>query len=267
MPMEPIFDTHAHYTSRQFEGDRLSLLEQLPSQGVVGVVDCGTDYDSTVQSLALAEKFPWLYTAAGIHPQSLIEDDASTNARFHGDWQEELKALFPLYDHPKVVAVGEAGLDYHWPVPKDAQLAMFEQHIKMALELQLPLIVHDREAHADTYALLAKYRPKGVVHCYSGSAEDALTLVKQGMYIGFTGACTFKGAKRAAKAIAAIPLEHLLLETDCPYMAPEPLRGRRSDSSMIVHTAAKIAEIKEISTQEVLQATAENARRLFQIQK
>ena len=265
MPMNMIFDTHAHYTSHQFDNDRIALLQSLPENGVVGVVDCGTDYDSTLQSLKLAEQFPWLYTAAGIHPQSLIEDDTSTNVRFGGDWQAEMKAILPLYSNPKVVAVGEAGLDHHWPIPKDAQYAMFEAHIKTALELDLPVIVHDREAHTETYALLAKYRPKGVVHCYSGSAEDALTLVKQGMYLGFTGACTFKGAKRAAKAIAAIPLEHLLLETDCPYMAPEPVRGRRSDSSLIIHTAAKIAEIKGISTQEVLQATAENATRLFGI--
>lgn len=265
MPMQPIFDTHAHYTSHQFDNDCTALLQSLPQAGVVGVVDCGTDYDSTQRSIALAEQFPFVYTAAGIHPESIIEEDASTNFRFGGDWKAEMQAIRPLYEHPKVVAVGETGLDYHWPVPKDAQLEMFEEHLKTALELDLPIIVHDREAHADTYALLAKYRPKGVVHCYSGSAEDALTLVKQGMYIGFTGACTFKGAKRAVKAIAAIPLEHLLLETDCPYMAPEPVRGRRSDSSLIVHTAAKIAEIKGITTQEVLQATAQNASRLFGI--
>lgn len=261
--LSPIFDTHAHYTSHQFESDRIALLQQLPQQGVVGVVDCGTDYRSTIESLALAEQFSWLYTAAGIHPECLIREKASTQTEFDGDWRAELKALLPLYENSNVIAVGETGLDYHWPVPKDEQLLMFEEHLKLALELDMPIIVHDREAHADTYALLAKYKPKGVVHCYSGSAEDAITLVKQGMYLGFTGACTFKGAKRAAKAIAAIPLEHLLLETDCPYMAPEPIRGRRSNSSMIVHTAAKIAEIKGISTQQVLQATAENATRLF----
>ena len=252
----PIFDTHAHYDSGSFNADRDAVLSALPAAGVTLVVNPGCELPSSREAVALAERYPHVYAAVGVHPSDCA-----------GFGDAELAALRELCRHEKVVAVGEAGLDYHWPVPKDAQLAMFEQHIKMALELQLPLIVHDREAHADTYALLAKYRPKGVVHCYSGSAEDALTLVKQGMYIGFTGACTFKGAKRAAKAIAAIPLEHLLLETDCPYMAPEPLRGRRSDSSMIVYTAAKIAEIKEISTQEVLQATAENARRLFQIQK
>lgn len=260
-----IFDTHAHYTSRQFNADRPELLGVLPWLGVEAIIDCGTDYDSTVQSIALAEKYPWLYTAAGIHPESIIEEDASTNARFGGDWKAEMAAIRPLYDHPKVVAVGEVGLDYHWPVPKEAQLALFEEHLKLALELDMPIIVHDREAHADTYALLAKYRPKGVVHCYSGSAEDAVRLVEQGMYIGFTGACTFKGAKRAIKAIQAIPADRLLLETDCPYMAPEPVRGRRNDSRNIAHVAAYIGTIWQMDAQAVLDLTAENARRCFNI--
>lgn len=258
-----IFDTHAHYTSRQFNADRPELLSVLPWLGVEAIIDCGTDYDSTLQSIALAERYPWVYTAAGIHPESIIEEDASTNARFGGDWKAEMAAIRPLYAHPKVVAVGEVGLDYHWPVPKDAQLAMFEEHLKLALELDLPIIVHDREAHADTYALLAKYRPKGVVHCYSGSAEDAVRLVEQGMYIGFTGACTFKGAKRALKAIEAIPADRLLLETDCPYMAPTPHRGKRCDSSLIPFTAEVMAKVKGVDVQQMLDITCANAARLF----
>lgn len=258
-----IFDTHAHYTSRQFNADRPELLSVLPWLGVEAIIDCGTDYDSTLRSIALAERYPWVYTAAGIHPESIIEEDASTNARFGGDWKAEMSAIRPLYSHPKVVAVGEVGLDYHWPVPKDAQLAMFEEHLKLALELDLPIIVHDREAHADTYALLAKYRPKGVVHCYSGSAEDAVRLVEQGMYIGFTGACTFKGAKRALKAIEAIPADRLLLETDCPYMAPTPHRGKRCDSSLIPFTAEVMAKVKGVDVQQMLDITCANAARLF----
>ena len=189
--MYSIFDTHAHYTSHQFDDDRHTLLSELPGRGVVGVVDCGTDYDSSRACLALAEQYPYLYAALGIHPESIIEEDASTNTRFGGDWAAELAAIRPLFDHPKAVAVGECGLDYHWPIPKEAQLALFEAHLKLALELDKPIIVHDRQAHADVYALLKQYRPKGVVHCFSGSAEDAVMLAQQGMYIGFGGALTF----------------------------------------------------------------------------
>ena len=169
----------------------------------------------------------------------------------------------PYYDDPKVVAVGECGLDYHWPVPKDAQLALFEAEIRLALELDKPIIVHDRQAHADVYALLKKYRPKGIVHCYSGSAEDAVQLAAQGLYIGFGGACTFNGAKRAANAIEALPLDAIVLETDCPYMAPEPVRGTRCDSSLIRYVGTYIAQRKALAPEEVFCTTAANARRVF----
>lgn len=261
--MYSIFDTHAHYTSHQFDDDRHTLLGELPGRGVVGVVDCGTDYDSSRACLALAEQYPYLYAALGIHPESIIEEDASTNTRFGGDWAAELEAIRPLFDHPKAVAVGECGLDYHWPIPKEAQLALFEAHLKLALELDKPIIVHDRQAHADVYALLKQYRPKGVVHCFSGSAEDAVMLAQQGMYIGFGGALTFKGAKRAVKAAAALPLERILLETDCPYMAPEPCRGKRCDSGLIAHTGEFLAEVRGVAPDVIFTATTENAKRLF----
>lgn len=261
--MYSIFDTHAHYTSHQFDDDRHTLLGELPGRGVVGVVDCGTDYDSSRACLALAEQYPYMYAALGIHPESIIEEDASTNTRFGGDWAAELAAIRPLFDHPKAVAVGECGLDYHWPIPKEAQLALFEAHLKLALELDKPIIVHDRQAHADVYALLKQYKPKGVVHCFSGSAEDALILAQQGMYIGFGGALTFKGAKRAVKAAAALPLERILLETDCPYMAPEPCRGRRCDSGLIAHTGKFLAEVRGVAPDVIFTATTENAKRLF----
>ncbi|WP_270912935.1 TatD family hydrolase [Allofournierella sp. CML151] len=261
--MYSIFDTHAHYTSHQFDDDRHTLLGELPGRGVVGVVDCGTDYDSSRACLALAEQYPYMYAALGIHPESIIEEDASTNTRFGGDWAAELAAIRPLFDHPKAVAVGECGLDYHWPIPKEAQLALFEAHLKLALELDKPIIVHDRQAHADVYALLKQYKPKGVVHCFSGSAEDALILAQQGMYIGFGGALTFKGAKRAVKAAAALPLERILLETDCPYMAPEPCRGRRCDSGLIAHTGKFLAEVRGVAPDVIFAATTENAKRLF----
>lgn len=260
-----IFDTHAHYTSGAFKKNRHTLLESLPEEGVAGVIDCGTDLTSSQESIALAERYPWLYSAVGIHPQSLIEDDSSTTQRFKGDWKAEMAAMEPLYSHPKVVAVGECGLDHHWPVPHDAQLELFEAEIRTAMEHDLPLIVHDREAHAETYALLKKYKPKAVLHSYSGSVEDLKWLCAQGMYISFTGVVTFKNAVHPLKAAAAVPIEHLMLETDCPYMAPEPYRGKKSHSGMIRYTAARIAEARAIPVETLLRQTMENARRFFNI--
>ena len=163
----------------------------------------------------------------------------------------------------RVVAVGEIGLDHHWPVPRQEQYDLFEAQLQLAKELDLPVSVHDREAHAEMYELLRKYKPRGALHCYSGSAEDAVWLVEQGLYLGFGGAVTYKGAKRAAKVLAAIPHERALLETDCPYMAPEPVRGTRNDSRNIAHVAAYIGTIWDMDAQAVLDVTAENARTCF----
>ena len=266
----PIFDTHAHYSARAFDADRDFLLGSLPGKGVVGVCEQATHSGDAPKVLELAHRYPWVVAAVGIHPESLLpaadcgeEGPAPTVSVYGGDWAAEMRALAPYYEDPKVVAVGECGLDYHWPVPKDAQLAMFEAHIRLALELDKPIIVHDRNAHADVYALLKKYQPKGIVHCYSGSADDAVWLAKQGLFIGFGGACTFKGAKRAAKAISALPLESIVLETDCPYMAPEPVRGTRCDSSLIRYVGEYIAQLRGISAEEVFRTTAENARRVY----
>ena len=268
----PIFDTHAHYSAHAFDADRFALLDSLPAKGVVGVCEQATHSGDAPRVLELAHRYPWVVAAIGIHPESLLAPEdcgadgpAPTVSVYGGDWAAEMRALAPYYDDPKVVAVGECGLDYHWPVPKDAQLALFEAEIRLALELDKPIIVHDRNAHADVYALLKRYHPKGIVHCYSGSADDALWLAKQGLYFGFGGACTFKGAKRAAKAIAALPLEQLVLETDCPYMAPEPVRGTRCDSSLIRYVGEYIAQVKGVSTEEVFRQTAENARRVYQL--
>ena len=266
----PIFDTHAHYSARAFDADRFALLDSLPAKGVVGVCEQATHSGDAPRVLELAHRYPWVVAAIGIHPESLLpaadcgeDGPAPTVSVYGGDWAAEMRALAPCYEDPKVVAVGECGLDYHWPVPKDAQLALFEAEIHLALELDKPIIVHDRQAHADVYALLKKYRPKGIVHCYSGSAEDAVWLAEQGLAIGFGGACTFQGAKRAAKAIAALPLEAIVLETDCPYMAPEPVRGTRCDSSLIRYVGEYIAQLKGISAEEVFRTTAENARRVY----
>jgi TatD DNase family protein len=260
-----IFDTHAHYTLEAFNPNRAELLQNLPAQGVALIVNCGADMESSGQSLALARQYACVYAAAGIHPTSLIEDDASTVLRFKGDWRAEMRAMEPLYDDAKTVAVGEVGLDYHWPVPRDAQLELFEAEIRFAMERELPLIIHDREAHAEIYAFLKKYRPKGVLHAFSGTEEDVQWLCGQGLYIGFGGAVTFKNAHRSLRAAAAVPMEYLLLETDCPYMAPEPFRGKQSHSGMVQYTAAKIAEARGTDTEPLLAATLANGKRLFGI--
>ena len=261
--MYPIFDTHAHYTSVQFDEDRGQLLRSLPEQGVVGVIECATHYGTSLKAIELARQYPWMRAAVGIHPESLIEEDAATVTQFGGDWRAELAAIRPLVEDPCVVAIGECGLDHHWPIPEQEQYEMFEAQLQLAREVDKPIIIHDRQAHAEIYELLKKYRPKGVLHCYSGSADDAQWLTAQGMYLGFGGACTFKGAKRAVKAVKSIPLEHILLETDCPYMAPEPCRGQRCDSSLIRHTGEFIAQVREMDPETLFAATAENARRLF----
>ncbi len=250
--MGAIFDTHAHYTSKAFSANRKELLAGLPGQGGAMVLTCGTDLQSSEANLALAEKYDWMYAAAGIHPESLIEKDSSTVAQYSGDWRTEMRAMEPLFDKKKVVAVGEVGLDYHWPIPKDEQYALFEAEIRFALERGLPLSVHDREAHAETYELLRKYKPKAVLHSYSGAAEDLKWLCAQGVYIGFSGVVTFKNARKVVEVAAAVPDEFLLLETDCPYMAPEPFRGKKSNSAMIHYTAAKIAQIRGCKVEYVL---------------
>lgn len=260
-----IFDTHAHYNQNAFRADRDALLASLPGEGVALVVNCGSDLATSRESLAYTEEYDWFYAAAGIHPQSLIEEDATTQTQFGGDWRAEMAAIAPLYDEKKVVAVGECGLDHHWPVPRDEQLLLFEAEIKIALERDLPIIVHDREAHAETYALLKKYKPKGVLHAFSGSAEDVKWLCKQGMYIGFTGVVTFKNAHKPLEAAAAVPDEYLLLETDCPYMAPEPYRGKRSHSGMIRYSAEKIAALRGVEPEALLTMTLANGKRLFGI--
>lgn len=261
--MTDIFDTHAHYCSRQFEPDRDALMQALPAAGVTGVLECATHSGDAPRVLALAHKYPFVHAALGIHPESLGEENAPTVAIYHGDWRAELAAMRPLFDDPAVAAVGEIGLDHHWPLPAQEQYDLFEAQLRLAAELDLPVSVHDREAHAETYELLKKYKPRGVLHCYSGSAEDAAWLVDQGMCLGFGGAVTYKGAKRAAKVLAAIPHEAAVLETDCPYMSPTLVRGKRNDSRNITYVAEYIGALWEMPAQQVLTLTAANARRVF----
>lgn len=253
--MNNIFDSHAHYNDEQFDIDRDSLLASLPEAGIVGIINCGTDVKSSLESLVMAEKYPFVYAACGYHPESALD--------FTDD---NLLEIDKMLSHRKCVAVGEIGLEYHYDfVPKDVQKYVFEKHLELAVKYDMPVIVHDREAHADTMELLKKYNPKGVLHCYSGSAEMAKEVLKMGMYIGLGGAVTFKNAVKPVEVAEMIPLDRLLLETDCPYMAPVPMRGKRNNSAYIEYVADIIADVRGISAQELLCITAENTKKLFNI--
>ncbi len=253
-----IFDSHAHYESEQFDADREELLGSLlPQKGVVGVINMGSDMESLRQTVELCDKYDYFYGAVGIHPECAAD--------LPEDWLEQVEALL---SHPKIVAVGEIGLDYHWEdaCPRERQKEVFIAQLELAEKHGLPVVIHDREAHGDMMEILRKFKPKGVVHCFSGSVELARETVALGMYIGLGGVVTFKNARHSVEVAKDIPLDRLLTETDAPYMAPVPFRGKRCDSSMIAYDAAKIAEVRGITAGEVLAAGCENACRLFGIE-
>lgn len=256
MNME-IFDSHAHYDDAAFETDREALLTSLPEKGVCGIINAAVDLKSAADSIALSERYPFVYAAAGVHPGEAA-----------GVQPNKLEdVLLPFLQHKRVVAVGEIGLDYHYDdaCPRQQQLAVFEKQLQIAVTYDLPVIVHDREAHADTVRLLHIYRPRGVVHCFSGSVETMREVLNIGMYIGFGGAVTFRNAKHPQLSAASVPSDRLLLETDAPYMAPVPFRGHRCDSSMILETAQRIAEIRGVDVAALLHQTVKNAKCLFGI--
>ena len=251
-----IFDTHAHYADSAFDEDREAVLAELPSKGVSYVMLASSSVKDTAENAQLAGCYDYIYAASGVHPESVDTDPE--------DYLDIVRKT-ALSSH-KIKAIGEIGLDYHYEgYDREKQIRFFEEQIVLAKELGLPIIVHSRDATEDTMTLLKKHRPQGILHCFSGSAETAKEVIKLGMYIGFTGVITFKNAKKAIKALEAIPLDRLLLETDCPYMAPVPFRGKRCDSSMIAYTAEKAAEIKGISVQELVDITRENAKRIYSI--
>lgn len=254
--MSLIFDSHAHYDAEQFDVDRDAVLTALPTRGVCAVIQCATDPESIQKSLAMAEAYPYIRVAVGIHPEFV---SAATP-----NW---LDAVREAAQHPAVCAIGEIGLDYYWEenAPREVQVDWCRKQIELAMELDLPVIFHDREAHEDTLNLMRQYRPRGVVHCFSGSAEMARQLTDLGLYIGLGGAATFKNARKPVEVAESLPLDRLLLETDAPYMAPVPLRGKRCDSSMIAHTAARLAEIRGMTADALLDATRDNANRLFSL--
>ena len=250
-----IFDTHAHYDDEAFDSDRESLILSLKDRGVVGIVSCGCDIASTVANQNLSHSFDDFYFAAGFHPENL--EDFSV---------EDLEKLEPFFADEKCVAVGEIGLDYHWMnSTKEKQRELFVAQIELANAKGLPVIVHDREAHGDTLDILKATKPSGVLHCFSGSVEMAREVIKLGMFLGFNGVATFKNARKIPEVIKEIPLDRIVLETDCPYLAPEPHRGKRNDSSYIPFIAQRIGEILGISAQEVLDVTNKNARALYNL--
>ena len=252
--MAYIFDTHAHYDADAFDADRAAVLTALPEQGVCGVINAATDPASAAHSLRLAAQYPYMRVAVGVHPEAV--------AQAQPEWLEDIRRRAA---EPAVCAIGEIGLDYHWEdnAPRQTQIDWCRRQIELALELALPVVFHDRDAHEDTLRLLEEYRPKGVLHCFSGSVEMMRQVTDLGLYIGLGGAVTFKNARRPVEVAAAMPLERLLLETDAPYMAPVPHRGHRCDSSMIADTAARIAEIRGMDTDALLDITRRNANTLF----
>lgn len=254
MDYRNIFDAHAHYDDDWFDGDRDALLRSLPEKGICGIVNNSVDLQNAKAVLALAERYDFIYAAVGFHPENILD--------MPDGWLDDVAELTK---HPKVVAIGETGLDYHWDTPRDVQRTVFEEQIKLSLNLDMPIIVHDREAHGDTFDLLRRYKPKALVHCFSGSVELMREAVKLGCYISLGGVVTFKNARHSVEVAAEIPLDRLLLETDAPYMAPVPFRGKRCDSSMIVYAAEKIAALRGIETQALLDITAENAKRFYRL--
>ena len=250
-----IFDVHAHYDDEKFDADREEVLSSMAEKNVICIVNAGTDIETSRKTLNYCEKYDFMYGAVGIHPE--CADNLP---------QDYLKEIENMAMHEKAVAIGEIGLDYYWDgVPRDIQKKVFTEQLELAYKLSMPVVIHDRDAHGDTMEILRKYKPKGIMHCFSGSVEMCREIVNLGMSISLGGVVTFKNARHSVEVAKYIPLDRLMLETDAPYLAPVPFRGKRCDSSMIMMTAERIAEIKGISVEELLKITAENACRMYGI--
>jgi len=255
-----IFDTHAHYDDERFDEDRFELLEELHKSGIKYILNAASDIESTKMGIMLAEKYDFVYTAAGIHPHNAKAANQNT--------MRELENL--INSCKKVVAVGEIGLDYHYDFsPREVQKECFITQINLAKKLNLPIIIHNRESHKDVMDIIKAEDAKavgGVFHCYSGSVEMAREVLKNNFYISFSGVVTFKNAKKIIDVVKFVPDDMFLVETDCPYLAPEPFRGKRNHSGYLPYIIQKIAEIKGLSYEKVAELTMENGRRLFRIQ-
>lgn len=254
-----IFDTHAHYDDHQFDDDRYSLIESMTGNGIGAVVNNAADLESVRSSLELAHKYDFIYAAVGVHPENVNELD-----------DEKLEWLRDQSRDPKAVAIGEIGLDYYYPEnpDRDTQIMWFKRQLQLAAEEDLPVVVHSRDAAADTMEIMKKAAAKGIVadiHCYSYSPEQALEYVKLGFYIGVGGVVTFKNGRKLKETVEKIPLDRILLETDCPYMAPEPFRGKRNSSLYLPYVVKEIARIKGVTEQEVMDVTMDNAKKFYRI--
>ena len=252
-----LFDTHAHYDDEAFDADRDAVLTALPGQGVGLVLNPGCDVESSRKAVQYAAAYPHVYAAVGIHPENC-----------GGYTAGDLAALRQLAQQPKTAAIGEIGLDYYWAEnpPRDLQQQVLRDQLALAWELALPVIIHDREAHADTLSIIREFPGiTGVFHCFSGSPEMAQELLKLGWYLGFDGPVTYKNARRAPEVAAVTPLDRMLIETDSPYMAPVPYRGKRNDSGYVHLIAEKLAEWKGVTPEEMARVTTENGKRLFRI--
>lgn len=252
-----IFDTHAHYDDEQFNEDRVELLNSMEEQGVGTIINVSATYNSCRKVIALAKEYPFVYAAVGIHPDEV----GSLN-------EETFAQMKELFKEEKMVAVGEIGLDYYWDnEPREVQKKWFIRQLELARELDLPVLIHSREAAADTMEIMKEHAKglSGVIHCYSYSKEMAQEYIKMGFYIGVGGVVTFKNAKKLKEVVENIPLTSIVLETDCPYMAPEPNRGKRNNSAYIRYVAEKIAELKGITYEEVVEQTEKNARDMYRL--
>lgn len=253
-----IFESHAHYDDKQFDDDREELLLSMKKNGIEAIVNVGSDFRGCKYTVELAEKYDFVYGAVGIHPSDIEDLNEETY-----QWLKEKAAL------EKIVAIGEIGLDYYWDKEEEVQRQQrywFKRQMELAREVNLPVIIHSRDAAEDTLKLMKEIHAEevpGVVHCFSYSKEMAAEYVKMGYYIGIGGVVTFKNARKLKEVAAAIPLECILLETDCPYLAPEPHRGSRNSSLNLPYVAAEIARIREITPEEVIEATKRNAKRFF----
>lgn len=254
-----IFDSHAHYDDESFNDDREAVIEDIKSKGVIGVLNCGASLQGARGSVELSKNYDMFYAAVGIHPEYANEVT-----------KDVLEEIEKLASFEKVRAIGEIGLDYYWDTnpPKETQKDAFRKQMALAEKLNLPVVIHDRDAHEDTLNIMKEFpNVKGVVHCFSGSVEFSRECLKLGYYIGFTGVITFKNAKKIIEVAKEIPLDRILVETDCPYMAPSPFRGKRNQSNYIKYIVEKIAEIKEIQVNDLNNQTISNIKELLSLKR
>lgn len=250
-----IIDSHAHYDDEAFEEDRDNLLKSMQSHGIEKIINVGANIKGSMASIALSEQYPFIYAAVGVHPSDTEELDEEKIA-----WMKEVS------EKEKVVAIGEIGLDYYWPEPdREIQKKWFIRQMELAQEINLPVIIHSRDAAQDTIEILKKFPANGVIHCYSYTKESAKEFLKMGYYFGIGGVLTFKNARKLKEAVMEIPMDRILLETDSPYLAPEPNRGKRNSSLNIPYVVKELAQLKGISEEEVINITTENTKRLFHL--